>query len=67
MEVLENLKHSMGPGLYNLADAYTNMILLESVVANKQFIRLFGLDRILNQGEIKAVTQESAGTDDFKH
>ena len=65
--VLENLKHFMGPGLYNLADAYTNMMLLDSVIANKQFIRLFGLDRILNEGEIKAVTQESAGTDDFKY
>ena len=43
------------------------MMLLDSVVANKQFIRLFGLDRILNEGEIKAVTQESAGTADFKH
>ena len=29
IEVLENLKHSMEPGLYNLADAYTNMILLD--------------------------------------
>ena len=66
-QVLENLKHFMGPGLYNLADAYTNMMLLDSVVANKQFIRLFGLDRILNEGEMKAVTQESAGTVDFKY
>ena len=65
--MLENLQHFMGPGLYNLADAYTNMMLLDSVVANKHFIRLFGLDRILNEGEIKAVTQESAGTADFKH